>query len=129
MPCSCACKKHQEFSGGEDSFIHKVSNRKIKADVLNHMKSNDLLPKSFTGICQKCIDHVNDYLLPQSRRKRKNSILNDLLNEINTESVDEEGLILIAEALGKRISAHIDHDKLHPMVHNIKTPTNYPNFL
>ncbi|XP_053374886.1 uncharacterized protein LOC123530450 [Mercenaria mercenaria] len=127
MPCSCACRHHDQFSNGNASYIHQIRHKKIKVDVLNYMKKSDLIPRNASAICQICIDYVNANFLSPSTSKRKNSwkkeeIIDDILHNVDSNELGD-----IAEAIGKRISSDIEEDSVFSSV-DYRDPGNLSNF-
>ena len=84
----------------------RLSSNKVKASVTNHLKSENILNKRATYICEKCVDYCSKNLIPSEEKHS----FNELISNIKSGAFTNEQLVSISEALGESQRAKLSKD-------------------
>ena len=124
MP-TCACIEHERICSGESSPVLKISNKKIKKETVEKLRSSGLIGRYCNFVCQKCVSWIETGNYSKKRTYSEN-LTTEIIYDIENGIFSQEELVKIVSAIGNKISDCIYDDSVDMSVDYVN-PENIVN--
>ena len=82
----CACLAHAEFCQNSDFILKKISSRHIDKDVIETLKSRNLISQYGGFLCTTCAKYAIDNFMPADHESRSDATTDNVNNPSDSDA-------------------------------------------